>query len=153
MTPIFIGSDHAGYALKARIIEHLRAAGREVKDFGAHSSESTDYPQYSKPVCEAVLANNGLGILICGTGIGMSMSANRIPGIRAALCAYTFQARATREHNDANVLCLGERVTGPGIALELVDTFLSTAFAGGRHGRRIAQFDPTAGEYSPEISC
>jgi len=141
MTPVFIGSDHAGFRLKTLIVNHLRATGREVKDFGAHSAESADYPQYSAPVCAAVLADNGLGILICGTGVGMSMAANRVPGIRAALCACTFQTRGAREHNDANVLCLGERVVGAGLALAIVDAFLQTAFEGGRHQGRIAMLD------------
>lgn len=151
MTPVCIGSDHAGFALKTLIIEHLRATGRDVKNFGAHGPEPADYPQYSAPVCEAVLAGNGLGILVCGTGVGMSMAANRMPGVRAALCTYAFQARASREHNDANVLCLGGRVTGPAVALELVDIFLSTPFSGGRHLGRILQFDPAAGNHSPYI--
>jgi ribose 5-phosphate isomerase B len=103
-------------------------------------------------VCEAVLENNSFGILICGTGVGMCMAANRFPGIRAALCAYTFQARACREHNDANVICIGERVTGPGLALEMIDLFLSTPFSGGRHARRIALFDPLAETHSPSMA-
>lgn len=151
MPALFIGSDHAGFALKEVLIAHLREQGATVTDLGTHSAESTDYPNYAKPVCEAVLAHNGLGILICGTGVGMSMAANRIPGIRAALCAYEFQARACREHNDANILCLGERVTGPGLAITMLDAFLETPFAGGRHSRRIALFDPAADEYSPQI--
>ena len=149
MTPLFIGSDHAGFDLKERIRKHLRDQGRNITDVGTYSTESVDYPDYSRTVCEAVLEQNGFGILICGTGIGMSMAANRIPGIRAALCGSSFQARACREHNDANVLCIGERVTGPGIALELVDIFLTTPFAAGRHTRRVALFDPEGADHSP----
>ena len=139
--PVIIGSDHAGLALKQVIVAHLKATGREVEDLGPQTAESCDYPLYAAKVAERVLATGGLGILVCGTGIGMSMAANRFPGIRAALCTCEFHARATRQHNDANVLCLGERVTGPGVAMGLVDVFLDTPFEGGRHQRRIEQFD------------
>lgn len=142
--PVIIGSDHAGLALKEIIVAHLKTTGREVEDLGPQTAESCDYPLYAAKVAERVLASGGLGILVCGTGIGMSMAANRFPGIRAALCTCEFHARATRQHNDANVLCLGERVTGPGVALNLVDVFLDTPFEGGRHQRRIEQFDGPA---------
>lgn len=143
----YIASDHAGLNLRRAIVQHLRDRGHEVRDLGPDSPESCDYPVYARKVCRQVLAAPGsFGILICGTGVGMSMAANRFPGIRAALCSCEFQARATRQHNNANVLCLGERVTGPAVALEMVDLFLNTAFEGGRHERRIALFDSLSGD-------
>ena len=142
MSHVFIGADHAGLQLKNLLVEHLAALGHTVEDKGTHSQESCDYPLYAEAVCKAVLATpESFGVLVCGTGIGMSMAANRLPGIRAALCSCEFQARGTREHNNANVLCLGERVTGPGVALEMARLFLETPFAGGRHLRRISLFD------------
>lgn len=138
---IAIGSDHGGFTLKASIIQFLCELGHEVEDLGTDSTASVDYPDYARAVCARV--QNGdcaAGILICGTGIGMSMVANRQKGIRAALCHELFTARMSREHNDANVLCLGERVIGPGLALEIVRTWVSTEFAGGRHLRRIEMF-------------
>lgn len=140
---IIIGSDHAGLSLKSGLVLHLSALGYTVLDMGTNSTESCDYPLIAQKVCTEVLERKGLGILICGTGIGMSMAANKINGIRAALCTSEFQARATREHNNANVICLGERVTGPGLALSMVDLFLNTDFMGDRHLRRIRQFDNT----------
>lgn len=139
--PIFIGSDHAGFTLKTVILEYLRAQGRQVSDLGTYSMESCDYPQSAQAVCNEVLAKNGVGILICGTGIGMSIAANRFKGIRAAMCTHEFHAKATRLHNNANVLCLGERVTAPGLALELVKIFLETKFEGGRHERRVEMIE------------
>ena len=139
---VIIGSDHGGYALKQEIIEHLKSRGFEVTDVGTHSEESCDYPTYAKPVTEAIQKGEAeLGILVCGTGIGMSMAANKEKGIRAALCHDTFSAKATREHNDANILCMGARVVGPGLALMIVDTFLDTPFSNDeRHIRRISMF-------------
>ena len=135
---IFIASDHAGVNLKSQLSAHLIAAGHTVQDMGTHSKDSCDYPAYAEKVCAAVLADeSALGILICGSGIGMSMAANRIPGIRAALCVNEYLARMTRLHNDANVLCLGERVIGQGLAASIVDAFMDTAFEGGRHQRRV----------------
>ncbi|EFL49744.1 sugar-phosphate isomerase, RpiB/LacA/LacB family [Solidesulfovibrio fructosivorans JJ]] len=135
---VFIGSDHAGVSLKAAMVEHLRAAGHDVTDLGPADAKSVDYPDYAKAVCAKVLDTPGCaGILICGTGIGMSMAANRMPGIRAALCVNEYLARMTRLHNDANVLCLGERVIGTGLAASIVDVFLATDFEGGRHQRRV----------------
>lgn len=154
---IIIASDHAGFSLKQVIIQHLQTQNLTVTDLGTHNQDSCDYPNLAHAVCQKVLSSatspadtnptaansadpaypSSLGILICGTGIGMSMTANRYPGIRAALCTSEFQAKATREHNNANILCLGERVTGPGLALEMVDIFLRTPFAGGRHQRRL----------------
>lgn len=135
---VVIGSDHAGFFLKESIKKQLETLNIPVTDMGAHSTESCDYPLIAKKVCAKVLENSdSCGILICGTGIGMSITANRIPGIRAALCASEFQARATRQHNNANVLCLGERVTGLEIAKAIVEDFLSSNFEGGRHQRRL----------------
>ena len=133
-------------------MRHLSDKGHEVHDLGPATSESCDYPVYAKQVCDRVLADAGTnagpgdvpvsyGILICGTGIGMSITANHVPGIRAALCCGEFQARATRMHNNANVLCIGERVTGPGVALDMADIFLATPFEGGRHLRRVNQIE------------
>jgi ribose 5-phosphate isomerase B len=134
---VVIGSDHAGVLLKKLLADHLAAAGHTVVDVGPADAKSVDYPLYAASVCDAVLAQNALGILICGTGLGMSMTANRRPGIRAALCCNEFMARMARLHNDANVLCLGERVTGQGLALSITDAFLAAAFEGGRHQRRL----------------
>ncbi len=139
---IYIASDHAGLSLKNSLAIRLKAMGRQFEDFGTHNEASCDYPDFAVKVCRAVLENPGsFGILVCGTGIGMSMTANRIPGIRAALCTHEFHARATRAHNNANVLCLGERVTAPGLACELAEIFLSTPFEGGRHERRVEKID------------
>ncbi len=133
-----IGSDHAGYRLKNELIEHLQAAAYNVKDCGVFSEESADYPDLAAAVTDAVLSQEcAFGILICGTGIGMSIAANKKKGIRAALCAETYSARCAREHNNANILALGSRVTGPGLAFDIVDTFLNTTFSGGRHIRRL----------------
>ena len=139
---VSIGSDHGGYELKLEIIEHLKARGFEVIDVGTDSPASCDYPIYAKKVAADITSKNAdLGILICGTGIGMSMAANKIEGIRAALCHDTFSAQATREHNDANILCMGARVVGPGLALMIIDTFLDTPFSNDeRHIRRISMY-------------
>lgn len=142
MTPtrkIAIGADHGGYELKHLIVEHLRRQGYEVQDFGTHGSEeSVDYPDYAQQVARAVAAGEyDLGILICGTGIGMSIAANKIVGVRAAVCGDTYSARMSRLHNNANILCLGGRVLGPGPALDIVDIWLRTEFEGGRHARRV----------------
>ena len=136
---IAIGCDHGGYALKEEIIAHLEDRGLDYKDFGCYSAESCDYPVYARLVGQAII--NGeceQGILICGTGLGISMAANKMEGIRAAVCTDCFCAEATRLHNDSNILCLGGRVVGPGLALKIVDTFLDTPFSGDeRHLRRI----------------
>lgn len=134
---VVIGSDHAGVALKKLLSDHLAGKGYEVVDVGPPDTRSVDYPTFAARVCDAVLAKNALGVLICGTGLGMSMTANRRPGIRAALCTDEFMARMARLHNDANILCLGERVIGQGLALSIADVFFSTAFEGGRHQRRL----------------
>jgi len=135
---IFLGSDHAGFALKAVLAAHLSEAGHQVTDLGPADAQRVDYPQFAKLVCEQVLDTPGaLGILICGTGLGMSMSANRMAGIRAAVCVNEYLARMARMHNNANVLCLGERVIGQGLAIAITDVFLATDFEGGRHQRRV----------------
>ena len=138
---ITIGSDHGGYRLKTEIIKHLKDSGYKISDLGCFSEEPCDYPEIAKAVSKEVLADNGMGSLVCGTGIGMSIAANRFEGIRASHCTDTFTARMTRAHNDSNILCLGERVTGLGLALDIVDAWLKTAFEGGRHQKRIDIID------------
>ena len=135
-------SDHAGLALRAEAVKAARARGLEVEDLGPFSADSVDYPDFAVRVGEAVAAGRArFGVLVCGTGIGMSMAANKVPGVRAALCHTEFEARMARAHNDANVLCLGERVTGPGLAAAIVEVFLTTPFEGGRHARRVGKID------------
>ncbi len=136
---IAIGSDHGGYALKERIIRHLKEAGIPCEDLGCHSTESCDYPVYGHAVAQAVAEGRcEKGIVVCTTGIGIAISANRHPGIRCALCADTLTARLTRLHNDANTLALGGGVVGENLALEIVNVFLNTPFSGeARHQRRI----------------
>ncbi len=137
-TKITIGCDHAAYELKLKVIAHLQERGVEVIDVGTDSSESCDYPVFAHKVCKNVQDGvTELGILVCGTGIGMSMAANKHRGIRAAACSDTFSARLTRAHNNANVLCFGERVVGTGLACDLVDCFIDTDFEGGKHQRRV----------------
>lgn len=140
---IAIGSDHGGFELKKEIMAHLDARGLEYKDFGTYSDASCDYPVYGKAVAKAVASGEcERGIIICGTGIGISIAANKVHGIRAALCGDCFSAEAARQHNDANVLALGARVVGPGLALKIVDTFLDTPFSNGeRHIRRISMIE------------
>lgn len=140
---IAIGSDHGGYALKQEIMKHLKERNIEYKDFGCYDENSCDYPVYARLVAHEVTeGRSDKGILICGTGIGISISANKVPGIRAALCTDCFCAEATRQHNDANVLCLGGRVVGAGLAIKIVDTFLDTPFSEDeRHKRRIQQIE------------
>jgi ribose 5-phosphate isomerase B len=138
---VAIGSDHGGFALKKVILTLLEELEVEIQDVGCHTLASVDYPAFADLVSKKVTGNKAdKGILICGTGIGMSMAANKHQGIRAALCSEQYTAHMSREHNDANILCLGERVTGPGVAEEIVRTWLSTPFGGGRHQRRIEQF-------------
>ena len=140
---IAIGSDHGGYALKCAVMEHLKKRGLEYKDFGCFSDASCDYPDIAKPVAHAVADGEcERGILICGTGIGISITANKVKGIRAALCSDCFSAEATRQHNDANILAMGARVLGEGLALKIVDTFLDTPFSNDpRHIRRICKIE------------
>ena len=135
---ITIGSDHAGYRLKLKVIDHLKELGYEVLDVGTDSEASCDYPVFAHRVCKNIQDGvTKLGILVCGTGVGMSITANKHRGIRAAVCSDTFSARLTRQHNDANVLCFGERVVGVGVACDLVDAFLGAEFEGGKHARRV----------------
>ena len=134
---IAIGCDHAGVELKNSLIEDLKEKGFELKDLGT-DGEPCDYPNMAKTVCNLVTSGEcEKGILICGTGIGMSIAANKIKGIRAALCSDSFSTKFTRLHNDSNVMCMGARVLGPGLACELAEIFLTTGFEGGRHQRRI----------------
>lgn len=135
---IAIGSDHGGFALKQEVMKHLSETGIEYKDFGTYTTDSCDYPIYAEAVARSVASGEcEKGILICGTGIGISISANKVKGIRAALCSDCFSAEMTRRHNDANILAMGERVIGAGLALMIVDIFLSTEFDGGRHANRV----------------
>ena len=138
MRRIYIGADSAGYELKGEVKNHLESLGYEVTDCGCDSAASCHYPEFASRVCEKVQGDNdSFGILICGTGIGMSMCANKHKGIRAALCSDTYSAKMTRAHNDANLICLGARVIGPCLALEIIDAFLSAEFEGGRHSIRL----------------
>lgn len=135
---IALGSDHGGYKLKQVIAEYLEENNYEYKDFGTYDAASVDYPDYALQVAEAIAQGEfDRGILVCGTGIGIGIAANKVPGIRAALCNDTFSARASREHNDANILTIGERVVGPGCALDIVKCWLESEFTGGRHSRRL----------------
>ncbi len=135
---IAIGCDHGGLEHKNAIAEHLKKRGFTVRDFGIFDAQSVDYPDIALPVAQSVAkAENDYGILVCGTGIGMSIAANKVRGIRAAACSDHFSAKYTRLHNNANILCLGGRVIGVGTALELVDLFVDTAFEGGRHQKRV----------------
>lgn len=144
---LFIGSDHAGFHVKQELVVCLQKDAPDkdaviVKDMGSHSTVSCDYPPIARAVCHALLEHEklggrGFGILICGSGIGMSITANRIPGIRAALCTHEIHAQTSRQHNNANVLCLGERVTAKGLALLIAELFMRTEFEGGRHQRRV----------------
>jgi ribose 5-phosphate isomerase B len=146
---IALGSDHGGLSLKKDIITHLETKNIEVKDFGTHNEDSCDYPDYALKVAEEVVAQNfELGIIICGTGIGISIAANKVPGIRAALCSDTFSAHATREHNNANILALGARVVGAGLALDIVDAFINAEFQGDRHEKRIHKITEIERKYS-----
>ena len=139
MKKIVLGADHGGYELKDHIKAHLTSLEYEVTDVGTNSAESCDYPIYASRLCQIIQAGEAeLGILVCGTGIGMSMAANKHRGIRAACCSDTFSARLTRLHNNANVLCLGARVLGAGLALDLVDAFINAEFEGDRHIRRLS---------------
>lgn len=140
---IFIGADSAGYSLKEEVKAHLANMGYEVEDQGCHSTESCHYPVFASAVCERVQADleGSFGILICGTGIGMSMCANKHRGIRAAVCGDTYSAKMTRCHNDANLLCIGARVTGSCLAIDIVDAFLGAEYEGGRHAIRVQMME------------
>ncbi len=137
---IAFACDHGGYLLKDAVIAHVKEKGYGVLDFGTDSFDRCEYPDHGEPACRAIVAGKAdLGILICGTGIGMSLIANKIHGIRAASCSEPYSAKMTRLHNDANVLCIGARVVGEGLALDIVDAFLDHSFEGGRHAERVAR--------------
>jgi ribose 5-phosphate isomerase B len=140
-------SDHAGLSLKRELVESLRVKGHEVQDLGPQAEASVDYPDFAKEVAAAVAAGRvDLGLLVCGTGTGMSISANKVHGIRAALCRTEFEARMARAHNDANVLCLGQRVTGAGLAAAITDAFVAGTFEGGRHQGRVDKIRALEGQ-------
>ena len=142
MNKLVIGSDHGGFTLKEAIKKHLADNGVAVTDMGTHSLDSVDYPDIAVDVAKAVASGEyERGILICGTGVGVSIAANKVPGIRAALCHDTFSAAMSREHNDANILTMGERVIGQGLACMIVDTWLASSFTGGRHARRVGKLN------------
>lgn len=149
---IALGSDHGGFGLKTEIIRYLEEHNIEYKDFGTFSADvSVDYPDYARAAASAVASGEcEKGIIICGTGIGISIAANKVPGIRAALCGDCFSARMSREHNDANMLALGERVIGKGLALDIVEIWLNTAFTGGRHQGRVDKISGIECMYSGE---
>jgi len=140
---LIVGSDHAGLELKRELSGVAAELDYEVVDIGTHTSDSTDYPDYAHQVASAVARGEGLGLLVCGTGLGMSMAANRHAGVRAAVCGDVFSASMTRQHNDANVLCIGARVVGGGLAAEILKAFLSASFEGGRHERRVNKIEPS----------
>ncbi len=143
---IAIGSDHAGLRLKQAAIQHLEERGFEIQDHGTRDSSSCDYPDYALSVGRAVVAAEAeRGLLICGTGTGMAIAANKLAGVRAAMCCSELQARMARSHNDANVLCLGERLQGEGLALAIVDAFFDSEFEGGRHALRVAKITEAEG--------
>jgi ribose 5-phosphate isomerase B len=138
MATVALASDHAGVDLKAQLVEELNKAGHEVVDLGPATTASVDYPDFAAKVADAIVSGRAaIGVLVCGTGIGMSITANKVAGIRAALCRTEFEARMSRMHNDANVLCLGQRVTGVGLAVEILKAFLGASFEGGRHAGRV----------------
>jgi len=145
---IAVGSDHGGFLLKNEIMKHLKEKDIDFVDFGCFTTESVDYPDIGQAVGEAVAGGEyEKGIICCGTGIGISISANKVPGVRAALCGDCFSAKASREHNNANVLALGERVIGVGLAKMIVDIWLGTEFQGGRHGRRVEKISKIEEKY------
>ena len=149
MKKIAIACDHGGLELKEEIKKYLKSEGYDFKDYGTNTAGSCDYPDYALPVAEAVANKEfDFGILICGTGIGIGIAANKVPGVRAALCSDTFSAHATREHNNANILTLGQRVVGSGLALDIVKTFLTTEFEAGRHQTRIDKISEIEKKYS-----
>jgi ribose 5-phosphate isomerase B len=141
----YIATDHAGYAVKAYVKEFVISLGHQIVDLGPDSADRVDYPDFAKKCANAVIADEGsFGILICGTGIGISISANKVPGIRAALCHDHYTAMLTRQHNDANILCFGERVVGKGVIEDMIEVFANTEFEGGRHAGRVAKIEGCA---------
>ncbi len=146
---IGIGSDHGGYNLKEEIKSYLQGKGYEVVDFGTNSNDSVDYPDYGRSVAEGVIKGDvEKGIVCCGTGIGISIAANKVPGIRCAVVSDTFSAKMSRAHNNANMLSLGERVVGRGLALEIVDVWMNAEFEGERHARRVGKLSEIEEKYS-----
>ena len=141
----YIATDHAGYALKAYVKEYVRSLGYEIIDLGPDSADRVDYPDFAKKCAHKVIEDKGsFGILICGTGIGISIAANKVPGIRAALCHDHYTAKLTRQHNDANILCFGERVVGKGVIEDMISAFCETEFEGGRHAGRVDKIEGCA---------
>lgn len=139
---VAVGSDHAGFELKADVVAAIEGRGDTVLDVGTSDTASCDYPDFAHAAAEAILAGRAaLGVLVCGSGVGMSIAANRHPGIRAVVCSETFSARAARQHNEANVLCFGARVVGKGVARDLVEAFLDAEYEGGRHARRVEKIE------------
>ena len=137
---IALGSDQGGFGLKQEVIKHLQEKGLEYKDYGSYDEKSCDYPVYAKKVANAIVSGEcDKGILICGTGIGISIAANKVKGIRAALCHDVFSAKATRAHNDTNMIAMGQRVIGEGLAIEILSAWLESEYEGGRHDQRIAK--------------
>jgi len=150
---IFVGSEHAGFTLKEQLVTHLREKGVEVDDLGSSSDEPVDYPFLAAELAARVARGHyDRGILICGTGIGMAIAAGKVPGVRAALCTDPFMAHMCREHNDANVLCLGAWITGSRLAFAIADEYLATEFAGGRHRRRVEQIAEIPQKFGGEAS-
>ncbi len=150
-TLVALGCDHAGFPLKDEIRRYLEGQGAEVIDVGCPSAESVDYPVYGAAVARRIASGEaGRGVIICGSGVGMSMVANRFRGVRAVLANDAYTAGLSRRHNDANVLCLGARIVGPGLALEIVKTFMETPFEGGRHQRRVEMIDTVSGEQAKD---
>ncbi|MCO5313470.1 MAG: ribose 5-phosphate isomerase B [Microthrixaceae bacterium] len=142
MTRFAVGSDHAGFELKNQLADHLRSLGHEVTDLGAHSADRVDYPDFGAAVGRAVAAGEAdLGVCVCGSGIGIAIAANKVPGVRAATVHDATSGRLAREHNDANVICIGERLTGPQVALDTLEAFVNASFEGGRHADRVAKLD------------
>jgi ribose 5-phosphate isomerase B len=139
-----VGADHAGLLLKGHLVAFLRSLGDEVEDLGTHTADSVDYPDYARQVAERVAAGEERGLLVCGTGIGMAMTANKVPGVRCAVVTDHFTAGATRAHNDANVMAIGQRVVGAGIAEDALRAFRDTPFEGGRHQRRVDKIEGAA---------
>ena len=145
MKKFYIATDHAGYAVKAYVKEYVRFLGHEIIDLGPDSADRVDYPDFAKKCAHKVIEDKGsFGILICGTGIGISISANKVPGIRAALCHDHYTAKLTRQHNDANILCFGERVVGKGVIEDMISAFCETEFEGGRHAGRVEKIEGCA---------
>lgn len=149
---IAVGSDHAGYELKRELSEHLRAAGHEVTDLGTHSTDRVDYPDFGAAVGRAVAGGSAdAGLCVCGSGIGIAMAANKISGVRAATVHDVSSARLARQHNDANVLCMGQRLIGPAVARDALDAWLDATFEGGRHVARVAKLDALGSEPAPLV--